>query len=248
MASGKGQAVFHSGSLFVYGADGTPMRGPTISEISIDAKSSLKELQGENAFAEAIGRGSIKITGKFKVNRTNQRFSNAAFFNQTLTTGADSGREMVLDEAKTAASSKFTVAAGIQFAEDLGLVNAATGEQYTYAAAAPGPKQYTYNAATGEYTVNAADATASFLVSYMKKVAGQVLTINNALAGEAPLFKLIAVNKFQGHTKTIWLPACVSEGFSEAWKSEDFSGQDYSFSVQEHPTLGVGRFYTTYQS
>jgi hypothetical protein len=248
MAAGKGQAVFHSGALFIYGADGTPVRGPTISEISLDAKASLKELQGENAFAEAIGRGSIKISGKFKVNRTNQRFSNAAFFNQTLNTGADQGREMVLDEAKTAAASKFTVAAGVAFAEDLGLVNATTGETYTYVAAAPAAKQYTYNATTGEYTVSATDATASFLVNYMKKVAGQVLSINNTLAGEAPTFKLIAVNKFQGQTKTIWLPACVSEGFSEAWKSEDFSGQDYSFSVQEHATLGVGRIYTTYQS
>lgn len=244
----KGQAVFHSGALFIIGSDGTPQRGPTISEISLDAKASTKELMGENTFAEAIGRGSIKISGKFKVNRTNLRFSNAAFFAQTLTTSATAGREMVLDEAKTAVASKFTVTAGILFAEDLGLVNSATGAVYTYVASAPAAGQYTYNSATGEYTVTGADATASFLVTYMKKSVGQVLQIDNTLAGEAPTFKLIAVNKFQGASKTIVLHSCVSESFSEAWKSEDFSGQDYSFQAQAHQTLGVGAIYTTQQS
>lgn len=246
MANAKGQAVFHSGALFLYGPDGIPVRGPTISDISLDIKGSTKKLMGENMFAEAIGRGSMEMSGKFKINRTNLRFSNAAFFNQTLTTSATSGREMVLDEAKTAVGSKFTVAA---WAEDLGLVNAATGVAYTYTSqASPPAGMYTINAATGEYTVPAADATAGFLVSYMKKVQGQVLTIQNQLAGEAPTFRLIAVNKFQANTKTIVLNACVSESLSEAWKSEDFSGQDYSFSVQDHPTLGVGQIYTTLQS
>jgi len=243
-----GQAVFHSGALFITGPDGVPVRGPTISEISLDAKASLKELQGENAFVEAVGRGSIKISGKFKVNRTNLRFANAAFFGQTLTTSDDAGREAVLDEAVTAAASKFVVAAGVKFKADLGLVNQATGETYTPVAAAPGPKQYSVNSATGEYTVSAADATAKFLVSYMKSAKGQVLTLQNVLAGEVPDFRLLAFNKFQGRTKTIELYSCISESFAEAWKQEDFSGQDFSFQVQAHPTLGIGNLYTTLQS
>jgi hypothetical protein len=245
----KGQAVFHSGALFVAGSDGSVTRGPTISDISLDAKGSIKKLMGENTFAEAIGRGSVDITGKFKINRTNLRFSNAAFFNQTLTTDATSGRELVSDEAKTAVASKFIVTAAGAIGRDLGLINATTGEAYAYiVSGVPQPKQYTINFTTGEYTVPAADATEKFLVTYMKKVPGQVLTINNTLAGEAPTFELVAVNKFQQHTKTIELYSCVSESFAEAWKNDDFSGQDYSFSVQADAARGVGKIYTTLQS
>lgn len=244
----KGQAVFHSGAIFLMNG-GTPVRGPVVSDISLDAKGSIKKLMGENSFAEAVGRGSIEISGKFKVNKTNLRFSNAAFFNQELVTGDDAGREMVLDEARKAAASKFTVLGGAKFVQDLGLTNATTGVTYEFTDQANPPAgKYTYNATSGEYTVPAADATADFLVSYMKSAKGQVLQIKNTLAGEAPTFKLIAVNKYQGRTKTIVLHSCVAESFSEAWKAEDFSGQDYSFSVQAHETLGVGEIYTTLQS
>jgi hypothetical protein len=58
----------------------------------------------------------------------------------------------------------------------------------------------------------------------------------------------VASNKFQSQTTVLDLPSCVSDSFSFAWKNGDFSMPDYSFSVQAHPTLGVGKIYTTVQS
>src|SRR5687767_4604654 len=108
----KGQAVFHSGVIFLEDANGLLHRGPTVQEVSLDAKAGTKELMGENTFAEVFGRDNVKLTGKMKLGKTNLPFSNAAFFNQTVATSATSGREMVLDESGTVTTATVTVAAG----------------------------------------------------------------------------------------------------------------------------------------
>lgn len=244
----KGQAVFHSGIIFLQDKNGVYRRGPTVQEISLDAKAGTKELMGENVFAEAFGRDNVKITGKFKLGKSNLPFTNAAFFNQTVTKGATSGREMVLDEAGTVASGTVTVAAGAAIAEDLGVVNPATGDAYTPVASAPAAGQYSVNLTTGVYTFNTSENGTALTFSYVKKVPGQILTLNNELAGEAPTFRLIASNKFQSQTKLICLESCVSDSFSFAWKTGDFSMPDYSFGVQAHPTKGLGYLSTTVQA
>lgn len=244
----KGQAVFHSGAIFLEGSNGIVVRGPTVQEISIDAKAGTKDLFGENTFAEAFGRDNVKLSGKFKLGKTNLPFTNAGFFNQTVTTNATSGRQMILDEEGTVASGTVTVAAGTAIAEDLGVTNKATQVAYTRVASAPAALQYAVNLTTGAYTFNVSENGNVMQFCHTKKVAGQILQIDNQLAGDAPTFRLIASNKFQNQTKMICLQACVSDSFSFAWKNGDFSMPDYSFGVQAHPTLGIGYLSTTTQA
>ncbi|MFG6413802.1 hypothetical protein ACG02S_07800 [Roseateles sp. DC23W] len=248
--AGRGQIAFHSGALFVKGTGANPraLRVATLQETSFDFKASNKELTGENMFAEAIGRGNIKISGKAKSGRFNGALMNQLFFAQPDANILSQAKLIALDEPGTVATATVTVANGTNFLEDLGVQSATTGEQYERVTSAPAAKQYSVNEATGVYTFNATENTNSLLFSYLHKTVAagaKTLKITNQLAGEAPTFKGIFSTKFQGQTLTLTLNALVSESLAFGFKNEDFSMPDFSFAAQVDSLGAVGELSMT---
>lgn len=248
--AGRGQISFHSGALFIKGTGANPLslRVATLQETSFDFKASNKELFGENMFAEAIGRGNIKISGKAKTGRFNGALMNQLFFAQPSANIVSQAKLIALDEPGTVASATVTVANGANFLEDLGVQNQATGETYTRVASAPAAKQYSVNEATGVYSFNATENTNNLLFSYLYKstaTGSKTLAITNQLAGEAPTFRGIFSTKFQGQVLTLTLNALVSESLAFGFKNEDFSMPDFSFSAQVDSLGAVGELSMT---
>ncbi len=241
--AGRGQISFHSGVLFAKGTGANPgsIRVATLQETSFDFKASNKELFGENQFAEAIGRGNVKISGKAKTGRFNGALMNQVFFQQPSSSLLAQAKLLALDEAGTVATATVTVANAANFLEDLGVQNPATGETYTRVAATPAAKQYTVNEATGVYTFNASENATALGFSYLYKTTAtgaKTLSINNQPAGEAPTFRAIFSQKFQGKTLTLTLNALVAESLAFGFKAEDFSMPDFAFAAQAD-ALGV---------
>lgn len=248
--AGRGQIAFHSGALFVKdpAANGATYQVATLQETSFDFKASNKELTGENQFAEAIGRGSTKVTGKAKTGRFNGKLMNQVMFAQPAANQLAQAKLLALDETGTVASAAITVTNAANFSEDLGVQLKSTGEPYVRVASAPAAKQYSVNETTGVYTFNASENSSVLRISYLYKTtaAGSgTLLLTNQLAGEAPTFRAIFSQKFQTQTMTLILNALVSESLGFAFKNDDFAMPDFSFSAQVDSTGSLGELSMT---
>jgi len=248
--AGRGQIAFHSGALFAKGtaANSTPIQVATLQEVSFDFKASNKELFGENQFAEAIGRGNTKISGKAKSGRFNGKLMNEVFFKQPNASILAQAKLLALDEAGTVTAAAITVANGANFVEDLGVQRASTGEPYTRVATAPAAKEYSVNETTGAYAFNASENTNGMRISYLYKSTASgssTLQINNQQAGEAPTFRAIFSQKFQTQTMTLILNALVAESLAFGFKNEDFAMPDFSFAAQADALGTVGELSMT---
>lgn len=248
--AGRGQIVFHSGALFAKGTGANPgtVQVATLQETSFDFKASNKELMGENQFAEAIGRGNTKITGKAKAGRFNGSLMNEIFFKQPDASILAQAKLLALDEAGTVATATITVANAANFVEDLGVQSATTGRPLKRVASAPAAAEYAVNETTGVYTFNASENGNAMRISYLHKTTAtgaKTLRINNQLAGEAPTFRGIFSTRFQGQTITLTLNALVSESLSFGFKTEDFAMPDFSFAAQADTLGAVGELSLT---
>jgi len=251
--AGRGQIAFHSGALFVKNsaANSTPVQVATLQEISFDFKASNKELFGENQFAEAVGRGNTKISGKAKNARFNGRLLNEIFFAQPAANIVAQAKLLALDEAGTVATAAITVTNAANFQEDLGVQYSATGLPLTRVASAPTVGQYAVNETTGVYTFNATDNASVMKVSYLYKTTASgssTLNIKNIQAGEAPTFRAIFSQKFQAQTMTMILNAVVAESLGFAFKNEDFAMPDWGFAAQADSLGAVGELSLTQYS
>ena len=248
--AGRGQIAFHSGSLFVKGTGANPntYQVATLQEVSFDFKASNKELMGENLFAEAIGRGNVKVSGKAKTGRFNGKLLNQVFFAQPDANTTAVGHLLALDEAGTVATAAITVTHAADFLEDMGVQLASTGEPYERVASAPAAKQYSVNEATGVYAFNATENSNALKLSYMYETSAagaKSMAITNQLAGEAPTFRAVFIQKFQGETMTLELNALVAESLGFAFKNEDFAMPDFAFGAQVDSTGALGKLTMT---
>lgn len=245
--AGRGQISFHSGALFAK-VGLTTIQVATLQEVSFDFKASNKELFGENQFAEAIGRGNTKITGKAKSGRFNGQLLNQVFFSQpsgNITAKADL---LALGEVGTIATGVITVAHDADFVEDLGVFSDVDGAPLTRVASAPATGQYSVDETTGVYTFNTSDNDDVVKISYLYEStapgAGTV-DIDNQAAGEAPTFKAIFSQKFQTQSLTLVMNALVSESLGFAFKNEDFAMPEFAFAAQADANGKVGRLSMT---
>src|SRR5947199_5327610 len=87
--------MFHFGSGTLWGypvagnlaANPTPMKFGTLQDIKLEISGALKELYGQNQFAEAVARGKCKIASKAKFARTIGRHVNDRVFGQRMNSG-----------------------------------------------------------------------------------------------------------------------------------------------------------------
>lgn len=248
--AGRGQIAFHSGALFVKdtAANPTPYQVATLQEVSFDFKASNKSIFGENQFAEAVGRGNVAITGKAKTGRFNGALLNQIFFAQPSANQTTGAKLLALNESGTVATTTITVLNAANFAEDLGVSNPTTNKAYKRVASAPAASEYSVNEATGVYTFNAAENTNVLSLSYLYKTTATgsgTLALTNQLAGDAPTFRGIFVQKFQTKTMTMILNALVAESLGYGFKNEDFAMPEFSFAAQVDSNGALGEYSMT---
>ena len=227
---------FGSGTLWGYpiggnsAANPTPIKFGTLQEINLEISGTLKELYGQNQFAEAVARGKCKVSGKAKFAQIVGKHVNDLFFGQAMNTGQ---KLTALDEAQSVpASSPYTVTVtnSAQFVDDWGVRYSATGLPLTRVSSAPVQGQYSVS--SGTYTFAAADAGAAVLVSYRYTSAtGVQLNIRQQLMGFAPSFQVLLNEQYAGKQANLLLYSCVAEKLAWPTKNEDFLIPEFDFEA-----------------
>ncbi|HET6377943.1 MAG TPA: hypothetical protein VFG05_06500, partial [Methylocella sp.] len=130
----------------------------------------------------------------------------------------------------TASPFTFSAANAGTFADDQGVLFAATGLPLMKVSSSPGAGQY--SVAAGVYTFNSADAGKAILVSYTYTLSssGQKFTIANQLLGATPAFQAMFYTTFQGQAVSLKLNNCTSSKLSFHTKLEDFVLPEFEFS------------------
>ncbi|MDE2229905.1 MAG: hypothetical protein KGL11_12815 [Alphaproteobacteria bacterium] len=220
-------------------AGSTPVNFGLVQEVQLDLSFTTKELYGQYQFPLAIARGQAKAQAKAKLAQVSGLAFNALFFGQSLASGQ---LTTSYGEAGTVpASSPYTVSAAnsATFADDYGVVYAATGLPLTKVASNPAAGQYSES--TGVYTFASVDAGKAVLLSYTYSVAGagQQFTLANPLLGTTPTFQAQLYTSFQGKPVNVKLFNCVSSKLSFATKLEDFAIPELDFDVFANPAGNV---------
>jgi len=214
-------------------ANPTPVLFGTLQDCSVDLSADVKELYGQNQFAEAIARGKAKITGKAKFARLNGLLINSLFFGQTATSS------IVNDYYDTTGSTipttpyqvTPTVPASGTWARDLG-VRDASGNPMVAVASAPTTGQY--SVAAGVYTFAAADTGKTVFISFAYTATSTVAKtsiVQNVQMGNAPSFRCDLSNGYAGKGIALSLYNCVATKLSFATKLDDFQIPEFDFSA-----------------
>ena len=214
-------------------ANPTPVLFGTLQDVSVDISADVKELFGQNQFADAIGRGKAKITGKAKFARMNGLMINSLFFGQTVTSSilADVNDTTGALIPTTPFQITPTVPNSGTWAADLGVRNA-VGNPMVRVASAPTTGQY--SVAAGVYTFAAADTGLNVFISYQYTAASTVAktgTINNVAMGAAPTFQCDLSDGYLGSGLTLTLYKCLATKIAFATKQDDFMIPELDFSA-----------------
>lgn len=209
----------------------TPIQLGSLQEVTIGFSASNKELAGQNQYAEIVARGMVKVSGKAKFARINAAAYNAVFFNETAQTGMTLAAFNELGTIPSATAYTVTVANSVNFSQDMGVVEAATGKIFTRVASAP--SAYQYSVTNGVYTFAQDDKSKKVLISYLyTDAAGTTITLNNTPTGEAPSFQAVFNGKFSGKQTTMILYSCVSNKLDLiGTKTEDFTIPEFDFTA-----------------
>jgi len=212
-------------------AGATPYNFGLVQEVTIEETATTKELYGQFQRPLAIARGTVKTTGKAKV----AQISGLALANLFYGVAPSAGQTATQygEAAAVPASSPYTYTAanGATFAEDAGVLFAATGLPLKRVASAPTAGQYSVSAG-GIYTFASADSGLGLLINYTYGItsAGQKITVTNQLLGSTPLFSAKFYTTFQGKQISVQMNACTSSKLSFQSKLEDFVMPEFDFS------------------
>lgn len=227
------QYLFGAGFMFCIPKVDVPTPRPlgTLQDVSIEFSGSIKELFGQNQFAEATARGQQKVSGKAKFAKINIDTYNDLYFNETVEVGQNLA---AINEGHIIPSDGVVEPQNDNFLTDLGAIYADTGKSLKRVAATPGSGEYTLNAGTGEYLFATADANKQVYLSYLytDQATGKTIIINNQPMGEAPTFKGIFNGRFSGLQTTLILNSCTSSKLNLiGTKLEDFNIPEFDFSA-----------------
>jgi len=181
--------MIHFGTGHIYGvnngANSTPFKFGKLQDVSIDITQTVKELHGQSKFAVDIRQGQAKLTGKAKMAELNGRMVNNLFFGESLSTGI---LMPAVAEVGTVTAGSVTVANAATYDTDLGVINAATGQQLTKVASTPATGQY--SVAAGVYTFATVDNGINVQIDYLYTAAsgGNQLALGGASIGATTRF------------------------------------------------------------
>jgi hypothetical protein len=241
----QNQYAFGSGQVFgrrTGVTTPTPVLLGALQECNVDITFSTKELYGMYQFPLAIGRGTAKITGKAKFAQFNAGAFNDLFFGETA---VNSGEVVTkVQEAQTPVANYVVVTNNATFAQDLGVVNANTGQVLTRVTTSPplGTGNYNCNETTGNYGFNSTqNVSYLFSYNYTDTGNGSNIIITNKLLGSAPQFLVVMTETFQANKLTLQLNACMSSKLTMASKLEDFWIHDFDFNAFSDSANVVGK-------
>jgi hypothetical protein len=211
-------------------ANATPVNFGLVQEVTIEESATVKEIYGQYQYPLVSARGTIKTTGKAKVARISGLAFANLFYGITPVTGQLATSFAEAGTIPSASPYTVTVANSSTFADDEGVVYAATGLPLTKVSSAPSTGQYSESA--GVYTFSSADASKAVLTSYTYTLSGtgQKLTVTNPLLGATPTFQALFYTTFQGQPVSLKLNNCVSNKLTLQTKLEDFTMPEFDFS------------------
>jgi hypothetical protein len=213
-------------------ANPSPVLFGVLQEVSVDISGDVKELYGQNQFADAVARGKAKISCKAKAARLNGLLLNSIFFGQTVSSGILFD---VYDTTGTAIpTTPFTItptppASGV-WSRDLG-VRDQNGNPMVRVASAPATGQYSVSA--GAYVFAAADTGQTVFISYQytaTSTKAKKSTVMNVAMGQAPSFRCDLLNGYSGGGLALSLYSCIATKLSFATKQDDFMIPEFDFS------------------
>lgn len=206
----------------------TPIRFGTVKNVTLDIKTSEKDLNGQGQVTQAIGIGAQKISGKIEEAEIDANRFNQLFFGVTQNVGQIT---TALDEPGVVPTTPFaiTVVHASFFVRDLGVIDQTTAQLLTRVTSGPTTGQY--SEASGVYTFAAADAARTLFISYDYTIAATGANFNpiNPLMGVRPTFALKLTNPFQGNVLDLYLPNCITVGLALDFKNEDFNWPKIDF-------------------
>lgn len=222
MAS-KENLYFHSAEVYLKrsAANPTPRRIAIIQDVSIEIKRDIKELFGENKYAEDAASGNESITGKYKSGELDPSWMMEEFMSSTRTSGSII---LVKSEAKTVAAGTVTVNGAADFREDYGVVDPLTNRPLRRVGSAPAEGQYAVNEGTGVYTFNTANNGDSFLFTYLTDSdEGETYTVSNSVAGDSLFCSLL-----------LYKTSRTGKPFGLRLANATFESASFGFKLNEH--------------
>lgn len=245
--------LFGTGILFgiaTHDATGTAVTNPTpvqfgtLQDVSLDISFETKQLYGAYQFPIATGRGKGKIEGKAK----NSHITASILSDIILGSSGVAGIKAVYPNypASIPASTPWTVTiappGGGTFIQDMGVMDASTGQPMRRVATGPTTGQYSVTGAV--YTFAAADASRAVLISYEYSATSatgpKVIALTNQIMGYTPVFKAALNLGYQGKNMTVVLNACTSGKLSLPFKNDDFAIPEFDFSAQADAAGNIG--------
>ena len=239
--------TFFFGAGNLYGIDRsavvpTPVKFGTLQEVTLEFAFSNKELAGQNQFADAIARADGKITGKAKAARISAAAMGGLFFGSAPVTGQVLPVVGELLSIPAVAPYTATVAQGAKFTQNLGVIDALTGNPLTRVGANPATGQYGLVEATGTFTFAAADQGKLVKVDYLytDPTQGLTLTIVNQQMGAAPSFMTILNGTFDSNSVVAIFNKCISDKLTFPTKKGDYAIPEFDFAAQADDADEIG--------
>ncbi|WP_374513786.1 hypothetical protein [Niveibacterium sp.] len=231
-------------------ADGTAIVNPTpvklgvLQDVTLDLSVDMKTLYGGGMYPLAVAQGRGKIEFKAKTGEISGKALGSLYLGQPSAAGI---KDCVLSfPAAIPSSAAYTITvappASGTFVADLGVFDAASGQQFKAVASAPAAGQYTVSAA-GLYTFAAADQGKAVVMNYEYSAAStsaQVFNIANRPTGQTPSFSVIGRTGYDGKILTAKFYRGVSSKLSLPFKSDDFAVSDFDISCFANAADQVG--------
>lgn len=227
------------------GADPTPFNVGYVNELSIDISFDTKQLHGQNQMPLLVARGTAKTSGKIKAATASGRAMNA-LYGGTWTAGTEYA--MTTTSATAIPTTPFqitpTVPSSGTFNEDMGVVNATTGEPLELVTGTPAAGQYAVSG--GVYTFSSADQVSgvqvkiSYAYSWTTGSSGQNQIILNQLIGYTPTFQLDYFTTLYGANYYVRLYRCVFGKLGQQFKLSDFMMPEYDFEFFANAGQQIG--------
>lgn len=244
--------VFGSGYVFTkqtYDASGNALaNGPRIilgtnQDISFDMGFTVKELYGQNQWAEDVARGAMKMGGKVKFAQIYGAAWDSLFFGQpnNLTAGTLTSLVAAISATLIPATPFIitpTPPLSGTFVADICVINASTGIPMIPVTGTPTAGQYSVTA--GAYTFSSADHSSGYsvLINYeytATVTAAYSQTVASLPMGSTPYFSLSHTVQHLGKNLTLLFPRCTTSKMSLALKNEDFLVPELDWQAMRDP-------------
>lgn len=243
-----GKKLFGAGRFFGINnvSNPTPTRLAVPQDTSVQMKRQVKELFGENIYAEDTGVGETSITGKITFGQSNARL----FADLMLGVSGAAGQILEADnELGTIATSAITVTNSATWTTDLGVVNTTNGQRYAAVAGGSEVAGKSYSVAAGVYTFAAGETGTTFKISYLYTAAttGEKMTVSNQPMGRIGGFTGVHVFPWTNPSNVqeqdvLTLNNCVASDTELMGKVGDFGKPTLSYTASVDTSDDIGTF------